>query len=122
MGVSMKRRIAVVLPALVAVAASIPIALSTTPAAASAACGKTVADKDGSAWNATANGANERSGSSTGCAINGIAYSGHKLDYHCYTVAGDYTWTYLRNDSTGTYGWVRDDLLSDYGSSVYCGF
>lgn len=82
----MKRRIAVVLPALVAVAASIPIALSTTPAAASAACGKTVADKDGSAWNATANGANERSGSSTGCAINGIAYSGHKLDYHCYTV------------------------------------
>jgi hypothetical protein len=45
-----------------------------------------------------------------------------RLDYHCYTIAGDYTWTYVRNDSTGVSGWIRDDLLSDYGSSVYCGF
>lgn len=118
----MKRRIAAVLPTLAAVAASIPLALSATPASAAASCGKTVADKDGSAWNATANGANERSGSSTSCAVNGIAYAGQKLDYHCYTVAGSYTWTYLRNDATGTYGWVRDDLLSDYGSGVSCGF
>ncbi|GEJ99440.1 SH3 domain-containing protein [Streptomyces sp. NPDC003388] len=118
----MKRRFAVVLPTLVAVAASLPIALATTPASAAASCGTTVADKDGSAWNKTANGANERSGSSTGCAINGVAYSTQRLDYHCYTVAGDYTWTYVRNDSTGVYGWIRDDLLSDYGSGVYCGF
>lgn len=118
----MKRRFAAVVPALVAVAASIPLALATTPASASAACGKTVADKDGGSWNKTANGANERSGSSTGCVSNGIAYNTQRLDYHCYTVAGDYTWTYLRNDSTGVYGWVRDDLLSDGGSYVYCGF
>lgn len=118
----MKRRFAVVLPTLVAVAASLPIALATTPASASASCGTTVADKDGSAWNKTADGANERSGSSTNCTVKGIAYNTQRLDYHCYTVAGDYTWTYLRNDSTGVTGWVRDDLLSDYGSGVYCGF
>lgn len=117
----MKRRLAAVLPAIAAVAVCLPFTLST-PAVAAASCGKTAADKDGSAWNATASGANERSGSSTSCASNGIAYAGHRLDYHCYTVAGDYTWTYLRNDSTGVSGWVRDDLLSDYGSSVYCGF
>ncbi|MFD4969014.1 hypothetical protein [Streptomyces sp. NPDC058424] len=54
-------------------AASIPIALATTPASASASCGTGVADKDGSSWNKAANEANQR-------------------------------------------------LLSDYGSSVYCGF
>lgn len=118
----MKRRFAVVLPALVAVAASLPIALATTPASASASCGTTVADKDGGSWNKTADGANERSGSSTNCTVKGIAYNTQRLDYHCYTIAGDYTWTYLRNDSTGVTGWVRDDLLSDYGSLVYCGF
>lgn len=109
------------MPALVAVAVSMPIALAATPASASASCGKTAPDKDGGAWNKTANGANERSGSSTSCTINGIAYNTQQLDYHCYTVATDgSTWTYLRNNST--YGWVRDDLLSDNGSLVYCGF
>jgi hypothetical protein len=118
----MKRRLSAVLPALVAVAASIPIALATTPASAAAACGTGAPDLDSSSWDRNANGANQRSGSSTGCAINGIAYNTHRLDYHCFTHAGDYTWTYLRNDTTGTYGWVRDDLLADYGSSFSCGF
>jgi hypothetical protein len=117
-----KRRIAMILPAVAAMAVSLPVALSS-PAQAHAPCGTSAPDKDGSAWNRTANGANERSGSSTSCAINGIAYNTQRLDYHCYTNGNDgYTWTYLRNDSTGVYGWVRDDLLSDDGSFVYCGF
>lgn len=106
-------------------ALAVPMATST-PAVAAAACGKTAPDKDGGAWNANkANGANMRSGSSTGCGINGIAYSSSKLDYHCYTRdAAGATWTYVRNDSASpdTFGWIRDDLLSDGGSLEWCGF
>ncbi|MGA4844638.1 SH3 domain-containing protein [Streptomyces sp. G45] len=109
-------------PAIAAVAVAVPLSLAS-PAAAHASCGKTASDKDGGSWNRTANGANERSGSSTGCAITGIAYNSHRLDYHCYTSGNDgKTWTYLRNDSTGVSGWVRDDLLSDGGSLYSCGF
>lgn len=88
-----------------------------------ASCGTTAADKDSSSWETTGYGANQRSGSSTGCAIRGVAGAGDRLDYHCYTRGNDgYTWTYLRNDTDGTAGWVRDDLLGDNGSYVYCGF
>jgi hypothetical protein len=118
----MKLRLAALVPALAAVAVAVPLSLAT-PAAAHAPCGTTATDIDSSAWNKTANGANERTGSSTGCTIKGIAYNTHRLDYHCYTFANDgSTWTFLRNDSTGVTGWVRDDLLSDGGSLVYCGF
>ncbi|MDX5456160.1 hypothetical protein ACFWRG_14635 [Micromonospora tulbaghiae] len=109
----------------VALTATVLVApiVTATSASAHAACGKTVGDKDSSNWPKSANGANERSGSSTGCGINGVAYNTQQLDYHCYTVGNDgYTWTYLRNNSTGVQGWVRDDLLSDGGSYVYCGF
>ncbi len=116
----MKRRLAALVPAVAAVAVAVPLSLAT-PAAAHAPCGTTYSDKDGSAWDGKADGANQRSGSSTGCASKGIAYSSHTLDYHCYTVGNDgYTWTFLRNDSTGVTGWVRDDLLSDGGSYVGC--
>ncbi|GAA3894977.1 SH3 domain-containing protein [Streptomyces lacrimifluminis] len=118
----MKRRIAALVPALAAVAIAVPLSIAT-PAAAHASCGTTVSDKDSGSWGKRANGANERSGSSTSCTVKGIAYNTQTLDYHCWTVGNDdYTWTYLRNDSTGITGWVRDDLLSDGGSSVYCGF
>ncbi|MFB8025292.1 SH3 domain-containing protein [Streptomyces sp. NPDC056465] len=116
-----KLKIAAIVPALAAVAVAVPLSLST-PAAAHAACGKSVADADGSSWGKTANGANERSGSSTGCAVKGVAYNTQALDYHCYTVGNDgYTWTFVRNDATGVTGWIRDDLLSDGGSFVSCG-
>jgi len=86
------------------------------------ACGTTISDKDSSSWVKSAYGANERSGSSTTCAKNGVADAGERLDYHCYTTGNDgITWTYLRNDTDGTAGWVRDDLLSDLGSNVACG-
>jgi hypothetical protein len=117
----MKRRHAALVPALAAVALAVPLSLAT-PASAAASCGTTVSDRDSSSWGRTANGANERSGSSTSCAVKGIAYNTQTLDYHCYTWGSDYSWTFLRNDATGVTGWVRDDLLSDGGSTVYCGF
>lgn len=86
-----------------------------------ASCGTTAPDKDNSSWETTGYGANQRSGSSTSCAIRGVAGAGDRLDYHCYTLGNDgYTWTYLRNDSDGTAGWVRDDLLGDNGSYDRC--
>jgi hypothetical protein len=87
-----------------------------------ASCGTNPPDKDSGSWLATArSAANERSGSSTSCTIKGVAQTSDRLDYHCYTDGNDgYTWTYLRNDRTGVAGWVRDDLLKDNGSFVYC--
>ncbi|MEU8526735.1 MULTISPECIES: SH3 domain-containing protein [Streptomyces] len=118
----MKRRLAAVLPAVAMAALAVPMT-SATPAFAAAPCGKTAPDLDGRAWNKTANGANMRSGSSTSCTILGVAYNTQALDYHCFTRdASGQSWTYLRNDATGKYGWVRDDLLSDYGSSFNCNF
>ena len=85
--------------------------------------GASPSDIDGGSWNATGGGANIRNGSSTSCTKRGEASSGHRLDYHCYTVGNDgYTWTFLRDNNTGISGWVRDDLLSDNGSFKYCGF
>ncbi|MFV2018032.1 hypothetical protein [Micromonospora sp. LOL_023] len=99
-----------------------PVATSSA-ALAHAPCGRTVSDRDSSSWPTGADAVRHRSGSSTSCDINGIAYSSHRLDYHCYTVGNDgYTWTYVRNDATGVQGWTRDDLLPGYGSFVYCGF
>ncbi|WP_418957534.1 SH3 domain-containing protein [Streptomyces tritici] len=116
----MKRRLAAILPAVAMAALAIPV-VTATPAAAHAACGTGAADKDGSAWGYWANGANERSGSSTSCVSKGIAYSNDRLDYHCYTVGNDgNTWTYLHNVSDNVYGWVRDDLLSNGGSLTPC--
>ncbi|MEU6593687.1 SH3 domain-containing protein [Streptomyces sp. NPDC046881] len=118
----MKRRIMWALPAVAVVATCLPISFSGS-ASANALCGTAATDKDSSAWNATGSGAYMRSGSSTSCSINGRALTGHRLDYHCYTVGEDgYTWTYLRDDSANpdVYGWVRDNLLSDHGSRVPC--
>ncbi|MEU8526734.1 MULTISPECIES: SH3 domain-containing protein [Streptomyces] len=118
----MKRRLAAILPAVAMAALAVPM-VTATPAAAHAACGTSVADKDGGSWGKWANGANERSGSSTGCTIKGVAYNTQSLDYHCYTWGNDgHSWTFVRNDSTGVTGWIRDDLLSNGGSYVHCGF
>jgi hypothetical protein len=118
---------ALVLPAM-ALAAATADAAPKDPghdvAAKSAACGKTAPDKDSGAWAAKArSAANQRSGSSTSCAALGVLQTSDRADYHCYTWgSGGYSWTYLRNDRTNVAGWVRDDLLKDGGSFVYCGF
>lgn len=92
-------------------------------ASAHASCGKTAPDLDNASYGTQAEGANMRSGSSTGCAINAYADDWDILDYHCYTNGNDgYTWTYTRNVTDGAYGWIRDDLLDDNGAARWCGF
>ncbi|MGW3649719.1 SH3 domain-containing protein [Streptomyces sp. NPDC000878] len=84
-----------------------------------------MSDLDSRSWPRQTSGvsANQRSGSSTSCGVTGYADNQNVLDYHCYTVSSSgSTWTYLRNDTDGTYGWVSDSLLPDNGSLVYCGF
>jgi len=85
-----------------------------------ASCGYAATDNDTTVV-ASGGGANIRSGSSTSCTIYSQAGTGDQLDYHCYTLGNDgYTWTYLRNITRGTNGWVRDNLLSDNGSYAPC--
>ena len=56
--------------------------------------------------------ANQRSGSSTGCAILGVLQPSDDALYFCFTIANDgATWTYNQNLRTGKRGWTRDDLL-----------
>ena len=88
-------------------------------------CNDTEGDDDGSSWGATAEEpANMRSGPSTDCAINGVLQTSDRADYHCFKWVWNEddleSWTYLRDDRTGAYGWVRDDLLEDNGSTVEC--
>ncbi|GLF97240.1 SH3 domain-containing protein [Streptomyces yaizuensis] len=121
----MKRQLTALLPAVAAVALTVPIGLATaTPAAAAAPCGTVVSDRDGSSWVSGVDGVNMRSGSSTSCAIPGVIYAHHSLDYHCYTAQSGATWTFIRNDTTDRQGWVRDDLLpvrdGVRGSRVSC--
>ncbi|NGO75780.1 SH3 domain-containing protein [Streptomyces sp. YC504] len=101
--------------------------VTSAPAHAYAPCGKKAPDKDSSSWRATADGVNMRSGSSTGCSINGYAGSTDKMDYHCQTEGAwsggsAMMWTYARNVRTGVEGWMRTDTLDDFGSQVDCGF
>ena len=117
---------------LAAVAATATMALAA-PADASVAgpgaapdervrCGATPADKDHSSYvTLNRNAVNMRTGPSTNCTSVGLANRGNKLDYHCWVGgSGTHSWTYLRNVTRGTKGWVRDDLLPGYGSSVHC--
>ena len=95
-------------------------------------CGTRMPDQDRRSYGTLfdGSGVNQRSGPSTGCTILGRGYLSHRVDYHCYAygqaVDGYDTWTYLRNVTTGRYGWVNDSLLdlnSDgitRGSLVLC--
>ena len=91
--------------------------------AAHAPCGRTAPDLDDSSWVYTANSNHMRTGSLDTCGSNGIAYSSHQLDYHCWTSASNgQGWTYARNNTTGATGWIKNLYLDDYGSAVHCGF
>jgi hypothetical protein len=112
-------------------ALAVPAAMVGTavPASAAASCGRTAPDLDSSGWPPQTAGvsANQRSGSSTGCGVTGYADNRDILDFHCYTINDSgTTWTYLRNVSDGTYGWVSDSLLPVVdgvrGSDNWCQF
>lgn len=95
------------------------------PASAAAGCGKvgTDIDKTANVKQKAGVSANMRSGSTTGCPITGYADNQNTLNYYCYTFnAAGASWTYLRNVTDNTYGWVSDDLLPNGGSNYYCGF
>ncbi|SBT49385.1 hypothetical protein [Micromonospora narathiwatensis] len=55
------------------------------------------------------------------CLIDGYVMLGTNLAYHCYVVT-DFgsTWTWVRIPGTSIAGWVWDDNLVGYGSSVRC--
>lgn len=87
------------------------------------ACGSHPSDKDGSSWGKyfRVNGVNMRKRATTNSPICGQGQKSHRTDYHCYKVGADgYTWTYVRDVATHYAGWVRDDLLTNYGSLVHC--
>lgn len=109
--------------ALVGLAVPGVLVAAAVPASAAAYCGQTDSDKDGSSWPRQTAGvsANMRSGSSTDCRVVGWADNRDVLDYHCFTWGAGGSWTYLRNDTDGTSGWVKDSLLPGNGSSEWCG-
>jgi len=74
-------------------------------------------------------GVNIRTGPGTNCTSVGLGYSSHSVTYYCYRV-GDpvtfngatyYTWTYLRDNTTGVFGWSSDAFLGGLGSWTPCG-
>ncbi|WP_432957143.1 hypothetical protein [Micromonospora haikouensis] len=86
-------------------------------------CGRSAPpDLDTSGGHHTLEAANMRVGSSTRCAVAGISYPSQSLDYHCWArdINGVDSWTYVVNVSTKVGGWIRDDLLNDYGSGIQC--
>ncbi|MGW4112139.1 hypothetical protein ACWEFJ_14795 [Actinosynnema sp. NPDC004786] len=61
------------------------------------------------------------SGPYADCSIDGYIDSSTRLHYHCYTTndVGN-TWTWVRVVGGDIAGWVWDENLQGYGSSVRC--
>ncbi len=127
------RRRTVATLALATAAVTLPVAIFAAPAQAApqvstpqnAVCGhRAPRNLDPiSSITGAANAALIRSGSSRSCARLGQSSSTDRLDFFCFTVGNDgFTWTYLKNRTTGKAGWTRDDLLPRDGSSFFCGF
>ncbi|MEV0005080.1 hypothetical protein AB0H28_22735 [Micromonospora sp. NPDC050980] len=98
-------------------------------APASASCSHyhhNVDGKFGRLFNAT--NVNIRTGPHTTCGSLGYGQLSHNVDFHCFA-SGDrvsanghttYTWTYLKDTTTGVSGWVADALLDNLGGNVAC--
>jgi hypothetical protein len=105
------------------------VAVVSAAAPASATCSHAHSNIDtklGTLFDAT--NVNIRTGPHTTCGSLGYGQPSHSVDFHCYT-NGDrvsanghttYTWTYLRDSTTGVSGWVADALLDNLGSTVAC--
>ncbi|HZE40946.1 MAG TPA: SH3 domain-containing protein [Stackebrandtia sp.] len=84
---------------------------------ASAACTAKGADLiDWPYYKAFKTTVNIRSGRSTNCVALGTGYTSHKVDIHCTSETGD--WTYVRDVNTGVKGWVADKYLKFYDGRV----
>jgi hypothetical protein len=92
---------------------------SVTPLHAN--CGTAGPNLDGHRVNDAAftGAANQRSGSSTGCATAGVLQPTDDAIYFCWTVGNDgFTWSYVQNIRTGVRGWTRDNLLRENGARL----
>jgi hypothetical protein len=82
-------------------------------------------NKDSATGYVTATDAAVRSGASFSCTIYGRAYKGYSVAYDCYTIGDTYngysTWTWGYVSAIGKSGWINDALLSNHGSSKFCG-
>lgn len=80
-----------------------------------AACGRsgfTILPPDLVRNAASMGAANQRSGSSTSCAVRGVLQPTDDALFFCWTRGNDgFTWTFNLNLRTGVRGWTRDDLL-----------
>ncbi|MEO7193398.1 MAG: hypothetical protein ABIZ05_01020 [Pseudonocardiaceae bacterium] len=83
-------------------------------------CGLSYPARDNHWVEFPANTSTLRSGPSNSCIQTGQGLHDQRAQYLCYSPGDGGTWTFLRNTSTGDQGWVRDDLLPYYGSSVPC--
>ena len=113
------------LAALLVGAVAVPVGLvvgTAGTASAGVPCGGPIpSDIDHTAYKQSGDGGLERIGSHIECLSTGVAGVGDTLDYYCFTTNSEgTTWTYLRNATDGTSGWVRDDHLSDQGSGYLC--
>ncbi|MFE9692486.1 hypothetical protein [Micromonospora sp. NPDC005806] len=109
--------------------ASTGVAVVSVAAPASASCShfhENVDSRSGQLFDAS--NVNIRTGPHTSCASLGYGQLSHGVDFHCYS-AGDrvtanghttYSWTYLKDTSTGVSGWVADALLDGLGSGIAC--
>jgi hypothetical protein len=89
-----------------------------------AACGFSPAPHlSGETGHTAANGVNLRSGTNTNCQPPVATLNpSDLLRYQCWTQAEDGTWTYVQDGNTGTWGYIRNDLLTNGGSHVQCDF
>ncbi|MFR9780585.1 hypothetical protein ACL02O_31620 [Micromonospora sp. MS34] len=105
------------------------VAVVGAAAPASASCSHFHENVD-TAYGQLFNGSNVniRSGPHTSCTSLGYGQLSHYVDFHCYH-SGDrvtanghttYTWTYLKDTTTGISGWVADALLDGLGSGIAC--
>jgi len=93
---------------------------ATANAANLVGCGTTEPNVDGKTGDFT-DAARIRTGPSTSCTALGDGFPGQGATYFCFVIGQDGgTWTYLRNNTTGVTGWVRDTFLSGVGSSKLC--
>ncbi|WFE39420.1 hypothetical protein [Micromonospora sp. WMMD998] len=115
--------------AVVLTVAAAGVAVVGAGAPASASCSHShsnVDNKFGQLFNAT--NVNIRTGPHTSCGSLGYGQLSHGVDFHCFA-SGDrvsangrttYTWTYLKDTTTGVSGWAADALLDNLGANVAC--
>jgi uncharacterized protein YraI len=98
------------------------VVVTAAPASASVCNDNVWQTRDGSTGNTfTGSNVNIRNGPLTTCGINAVGQIGHNLRYDCFKFSSDgYSWSHIKNLTTGYSGWVRDTYLSGSGASLVC--